>query len=154
MIYIAHRGLFDGPNKKLENNPFQVEHALSLGYDCEVDLWAVNGELWLGHDAPQYMIDEQFVNNIGLWIHAKNLAALRYLRSTQAQYFWHENDKFTLTSRELIWTNPGNDLTSISVMVMPEHVDQSLESAINAQCYAICSDYIEHIKNERNKKNP
>lgn len=154
MRYIAHRGLFEGPDKDLENHPNQIKRALDLDYECEVDLWVVNSELWLGHDEPQYLIDEQFLNHIGLWIHAKNLAALRWLRNTSLNYFWHENDKFTLTSHKMIWTNPGNELTGISVMVMPEHVDQSLESAINSQCYAICSDYIQHIKNERNKQNP
>lgn len=154
MRYIAHRGLFEGPDKSLENRPDQIFKALDLGYDCEVDIWYVNGELWLGHDAPQYMIEEDFLHNPGLWIHAKNLAALRWLRDSNLHYFWHENDMFTLTSYKILWTNPGNDLTSVSVMVMPEHVDSSLESAIKAQCYGICSDHIEYIKDERNKKNP
>jgi hypothetical protein len=149
MRYIAHRGLFNGPDKLLENRPEQIELALQKGYDCEVDLWVVNSECWLGHDGPQYLINESFLNHIGLWIHAKNLAALRWLRNTSLNYFWHENDKFTLTSHNWIWTNPGNDLTSISIMVMPEVTDSTLSICKNTQCYAICSDFVEQISLDR-----
>ena len=40
MIYIAHRGLTNGPDKELENHPEQIKRAISQGFDCEVDLWA------------------------------------------------------------------------------------------------------------------
>jgi hypothetical protein len=146
MKYVAHRGLTNGPDKSLENNPAQIELALNAGFDCEVDLWVINSELWLGHDNPQYPTNEKFIKQIGLWVHAKNLAALRWLGDTDCNYFWHEEDKFTLTSHRWIWTYPGNDLTSISVMVMPEYVDQTLENARNAKCYGICSDYVGQLK--------
>lgn len=149
MKYIAHRGLFNGPDKTLENRPEQIELALQKGYDCEIDLWYVNSELWLGHDEPQYPINEEFLNQIGLWIHAKNLAALRWLRDTSLNYFWHENDKFTLTSHRFIWTNPGNELTGISIMVMPEVTDSTLNICKNVHCFAICSDFVEQISLDR-----
>jgi hypothetical protein len=145
MKYIAHRGLTQGPNKLLENHPEQIRKSLDQNYDCEIDLWVVNSELYLGHDEPQYLVDEQFINQMRLWIHAKNLAAFRWLRNTHTNYFWHENDQYTLTSHQWIWTFPGMDLTSISVMVMPEVIDSTLEICKNVQCYAICSDFIEII---------
>jgi hypothetical protein len=153
MKYIAHRGLVNGPDKQLENNPDQIHQSLAAGYDCEIDLWHVNGELYLGHDEPTYPIDRDFLREVGLWVHAKNLAAFRYLLDTSNNYFWHENDAFTLTSHNYIWTFPGQELTQRSVMVMPEHVDTTLQNAVNANCFAICSDFVEKIKNERNQKN-
>ncbi len=39
MIYIAHRGLFQGPDKEKENHPDQIRKALKKRYDCEVDVW-------------------------------------------------------------------------------------------------------------------
>ena len=66
MKLIAHRGLTDGPNAELENNPEQIHKSLSAGYDCEIDLWYVNGELYLGHDEPQYAINRDFLREIGL----------------------------------------------------------------------------------------
>jgi hypothetical protein len=142
MKYIAHRGLFNGPDVNLENRPKQIELALKEGYDCEVDLWIVNSDFYLGHDRPDYPIDKKWLERLGLWIHAKNLAALRWLTTTDLEYFWHEEDKFTLTSHNYIWTYPGNELTQRSVMVMPEYVDKSLDTARNAQCYAVCSDFV------------
>jgi hypothetical protein len=146
MKLIAHRGLIEGPNKSLENNPSQITLALKAGFDCEVDLWVIHSELWLGHDGPQYLVNEKFITQFGLWVHAKNLAALRWLRDTDCNYFWHEEDKFTLTSHKWIWTYPGNELTSMSVMVMPETIDKTLNNTKNVLCYAICSDYVSQIK--------
>ena len=146
MKYIAHRGLFNGPDINLENCPEQIETALKEGHDCEIDLWIVNSDFYLGHDKPDYAIDKQWLNCPGLWIHAKNLAALRWLTTTDLEYFWHEEDKFTLTSHNYIWTYPGNELTQRSVMVMPEYADKTLGTAYTANCYAICSDWVEKIK--------
>jgi hypothetical protein len=47
MKLIAHRGLFNGPDVNLENRPQQIETALSRGFDCEVDLWIVDGNMFL-----------------------------------------------------------------------------------------------------------
>jgi hypothetical protein len=146
MKLIAHRGLINGPDKSLENNPEQILKSLSKGYDCEIDLWYVNSELYLGHDAPQYAIDKDFLKEMGLWIHAKNLAALRFLTDTSYNYFWHQEDDFTLTSHRYIWAYPGKELTMRSIMVMPEREDKTLSNVKNALCYGVCSDFVELLK--------
>lgn len=150
MIYIAHRGLINGPDKEKENHPNTIIEALDSGYHCEVDLFVDGDKIFLGHDCPQYSIDEDFLFCSGLWIHAKNLPALEFLYHTNLNYFWHENDQHTLTSKNFIWTFPGKTLSKYSVMVMPEYVDSSLMITKNAGCYAICSDYITKIKEIRN----
>jgi hypothetical protein len=146
MKLIAHRGLFEGPNKDLENNPEQIKLALDHGFDCEIDLWVINSELWLGHDGPQYAIDPKFLNNYGLWIHAKNLGALRYLTDTSLNFFWHQNDDFVITSHKFIWAFPEMELTQRSIRLMPEWKDPELKTVLDHQCYAICSDYVKAIK--------
>lgn len=150
MKLIAHRGLFMGPDKNLENSPQQIDLALKEGYDCEVDLHVSNSELWLGHDGPQYFITEDFLKErcLSLWIHAKNLAALRWLRNTRYNYFWHQDDDFTLTSDRWIWTSPGKELTMASVQVMPEWQYSDLTS-IPKNCYAVCSDYVQKIRDNK-----
>ena len=145
MKLIAHRGLFNGPDKNLENKPTQILEALELGFDCEIDLWIINSEFWLGHDDPTYPVDKKFLDTFGLWIHAKNLAALRWLTDTNLYYFWHENDKFTLTSNNFIWTYPQQDLTTRSIMLMPEWNNPEFKN-LSTNCYGICSDYVETIK--------
>jgi len=146
MKLIAHRGLFNGPDANLENGPEQIEFALEQGYDCEIDLWLINSDLYLGHDCPDYPIHEEWLNKSGLWIHAKNLAALRWLTNTDLEYFWHQNDDFVLTSHNYIWTFPGKELTQRSVMVMPEWDDKTLTNARNAKCYGVCSDFVGLLK--------
>jgi hypothetical protein len=149
MIYIAHRGLFNGPSIELENSPEQITTAIANGFDCELDLWVVNDTFMLGHDKPQYAVDEYWLRNKHFWIHAKNLEALNWLATDthwHYNYFWHESDKFTLTSQEYIWTYPGCELTSNSIMVMPETIDNTLSNTRGVMCYAICSDYIKTIR--------
>lgn len=149
MIYIAHRGLFTGPDSKNENHPEQIKLALSKGYHVEVDIRVVRNKLYLGHDEPLYEINDSFINSRKFWIHCKNIEALYYFAthiSEKYNYFWHENDQYTLTSKNYIWTFPGKTLTDRSIMVMPEYVDKDLLNTHSVQCYGICSDYVERIK--------
>ena len=145
MKLIAHRGLIHGPNVNLENRPEQIELTLTQGFDCEIDLWVINSTFYLGHDYPDYMIDKKFLDISGLWIHAKNLGALHWLTDTSLCYFWHENDKFTLTSNNFIWTFPGQELTQQSVAVLPELYDPEFKN-LPTTCYGICSDYVNKLE--------
>ena len=146
MKLIAHRGLTNGPDINLENHPEQILKSLEEGYDCEIDLWIVNSDFYLGHDYPTHPINFKFLDEFGLWIHAKNLSALRWLTTTNLEYFWHQEDNFTLTSHNYIWTYPGKELTQRSVCVMPELEDPTLQNVKNINCYAICSDYVGILK--------
>lgn len=147
MKIIAHRGLLKGPNKNLENQPHQIQTVLDLGYDCEIDLWVFDDRLYLGHDGPQFNITEQFLKQPGLWIHCKNLSALAYCQNDiKLNYFWHENDTYTLTSKGFIWAYPGKPLTEFSVMVLPEWEDATLQNVREAECYAVCTDFVLMLK--------
>ena len=147
MILIAPRGLLEGPDKSIENKPEQILKAIDAGFDVEIDLWVVNSEIWLGHDAPQYLVPASFIerHSLYLWIHAKNLAALRWLLDTKCRYFWHENDQFTLTSNQKIWSFPTSELTAHSIQLLPELADQALDN-VNINCYGVCSDYVVMIR--------
>ena len=147
MKLIAHRGLFEGPNKERENHPDQIKQALQKGYDCEIDIWYLDHCWMLGHDGPKYIVDHTFLEQPGLWIHAKNLTALYVLGAdAKLNFFWHQEDDYTLTSQGYIWTHPGKALTENSVMVMPEWEDATLANAREAKCYGVCSDFAELLK--------
>ena len=60
----------------------QIEQSLNQGYHCEVDVWYVNDKWFLGHDRPDYEVPYEFLEQYGLWLHAKNLDAL-YVRSEE-----------------------------------------------------------------------
>ena len=101
----------------------------------------------LGHDTPDHQVSYEFLQRPGIWIHAKNLDALYVLGAdNKLNFFWHQEDEFTLTSQGYIWTFPGKTLTENSVMVMPEYIDPTLDNTIGVKCFAICSDYVEQIK--------
>ena len=113
MIYISHRGNTNGKDPSMENNPDYILDAIQKGFDVEVDLWIINKKIFLGHDFPQYKLDIKFLYKIAdkAWLHCKNLEALYVLHNShprhKLKYFWHEEDKFSLTSNKFIWTYPG-----------------------------------------------
>lgn len=142
MIYIAHRGNITGKNANAENNPDYIDLALSKHYDAEIDLQVVNNSLWLGHDVIEYKISLDWLlqRKNALWIHCKNFEALELLSTTNLNYFWHENDSYTLTSWGYGWVYPGNKVYKKSVLVMP-----TTKSTVD--CYGICLDNFDDWKN-------
>lgn len=154
MILIAHRGNVAGIDRKKENNPIYLDKALSLGYDIEIDIWEKEGKLFLGHDQPDYEIDEKWIleRKNESWIHCKNIQAVHFMLHLSENlesclnYFWHQEDDYTLTSRGFIWAYPGKHLYdgSHTVCVMPERANYD-KREINS-CYGICSDYVEDYR--------
>ena len=144
MKIIAHRGITDGPYKEKENKLFQIYNAIWEGFDVEVDVWCIDGDLYFGHDAPEYRVPEKTIVDIAeqAWFHCKNFEAVNYFTDTELNYFWHQNDDFTLTSDGHIWTTPGKNLGPKSIFVLPEVLDpESRDKLIALNPYGICTDY-------------
>ncbi len=139
---ISHRGNINGPNPKMENNPEYIISALNLGFDVEIDMWWVDGRIYLGHDEPQYEVNDKWLENRidKLWVHCKNFDLLPWIQNTSLHYFWHENDQYTLTSKNIIWAYPGSKLTHNSICVLPER--NNIDKYILDVCLGVCSDYI------------
>jgi hypothetical protein len=147
MFKISHRGNLTGPNIERENTISYVEEALNDNYSCEVDLWLANNTLFFGHDEPQYLVPKGFLehNKDLLWIHCKNLNALDYLTKNNLglNFFWHQNDDFTLTSKGFIWTFPGKPTVQKSVLV---NLGKPSSELISLDISGLCSDYISFFK--------
>ena len=143
MKLISHRGNINGPIPEAENKPEYIDDTIRLGYDVEIDMWWVNGRLYLGHDEPQYEVSDDWLGDRmdKLWVHCKNIELLYWIRSTALHYFWHENDTVTLTSKNYIWAYPGKQPIIGSIAVMPEIHEEDI-----TQCIGICSDYIQDYK--------
>lgn len=151
MKMIAHRGLTEGPDADLENRPEQILETLSKGLDCEVDVWLIKGEWFLGHDRPDYKVSYEFIGQQGLWLHCKNLDALLELNDApfKYEYFWHQEDDFTLTSGNYIWTYPGKELTRNSIAVQPEARDDWWQWTKNCKDIAgVCTKYVYQFLDE------
>jgi len=107
MIRVAHRGNTRGRKPSEENSPEYVQEALSKGFHVEVDVRLFNEEWYLGHDDPQYLVSEEFLENDKLVCHAKNVEAFhRMLKNKKIHCFWHEQDFCTLTSKGWVWKYP------------------------------------------------
>jgi len=140
MKYISHRGNLIGPNLEKENSIEYILDSIEAGFDCEIDVWHVDGQFMLGHDYPKYPVDVEFLKNEKLWCHAKNLEALTCLLNNGIHCFWHENDKRTLTSKGYIWTYPGENLSLLSVSVV---LTKELTIDLN-NLYGVCGDYVKN----------
>ncbi len=158
MKLIAHRGNIDGSYPMYENSPEYIDVAISKGYDVEIDLWRKDNSNFLGHDKGIYKVSLSWLleRHDKLWIHCKNLDALWYFNQPDhnlhynTNYFWHQYDDFTLTSRGFIWTYPSKPLTSNSIVVLPEvdNLDKMdwFSPFINSGCVGVCSDFVERIR--------
>jgi hypothetical protein len=150
MKFISHRGNLTGPNSCIENHPDSIQEAINLGYDCEIDVWVINGTPYLGHDEPEHKVSYDFFcyqpRLDKLWIHCKNLEALHYFSfwlPNCANCFFHNTDDYTLTSKGIIWAYPGKEVTSNCVIVQNEW------KKLPKNIYGVCSDYVEYYKNQQ-----
>ena len=151
MIYIAHRANLEGPDKGVENSPSKIASVIGAGFDAEVDVSYIDGELWLGHDVPSFKIQLDFLDcyKDNLWIHCKNIEALECLLEYDLNCFGHCRDEFVVTSRGYIFTCPGSPLSNKAVLVMPERQPGfSLDHFDSGSCYGICSDFAGEIRRE------
>jgi len=143
---ISHRGNLHGPRTCNENSPESVEFALIQGFECEIDIWFdENHNLLLGHDLGIYPISIPWIveRSNKLWIHCKNLPALIYFQNLESNlnYFWHENDRFTLTSLGYIWSYPDYIIHKDSISVLPEKYFDLSKSASLPIAQGFCTDF-------------
>lgn len=140
MIYIAHRGLLNGPSPH-ENAPWVIDEAIAVCGNAEVDVWMHDNDLWLGHDKPTYRVGLIWLHERQneLWIHCKNVQAIEFFNEVHSlwHYFWHENDVMTITSKGFLWAYPGKQPIRNSIAVMPERNADDI-----SQCVGICTDYV------------
>jgi hypothetical protein len=141
MILISHRGNINGPKKELENNPIYIQNAIDLGYQVEIDIWKIEDDFFLGHEAPEFQVSEEWIKERSkyLWCHCKDLTSVEYFsrENKDIRFFWHENDKITLTSKGDIWAFPGNQPIRDSISVLPEIHNENI-----SESKGICSDFL------------
>jgi len=150
MVLIAHRGNINGKTDR-ENSPEYIDEAIELGYDVEVDVRYIDGKLYLGHDSGKYETDLDWLGNRVkyLWIHCKNHQAMEFFwrvdpKGDLFNYFWHDSDDMTLTSKGFIWAHPKIVALKNSIAVIPE-----VRNSDVSQCLGVCSDNIKKYKNAK-----
>ena len=136
MKIISHRGNLTGRITDQENRPSYIQAAIDAGYEVEIDVWCVEEKFYLGHDEPQYFVEDSWLKDriSLLWCHAKNEQALHRMLQLGLHCFWHESDRFTLTSKAIPWCFPNN--------YQPNGVTVVFGYEINIRdVFGVCTDY-------------
>ena len=147
MKIISHRGNIRGAIPNKENRPSYIDCAIGNGYDVEIDVRSIDGELWLGHDEPQYKIDHNWLDKRRnyLWLHCKNIEAA--IECWAYHSFCHTEDPFTYTTTGKIWLHDLSMQIDENVIIPLIDLEQVeiFKSIINHFPFAICTDYPAHL---------
>ena len=121
----------------------EIDTALAMGYDAEVDVRVVKDRFYLGHDGPEVEVSQSYLSDRSdfLWIHCKNSHALKKLLSLDFNYFFHVDDDYTITSRGIVWAHPRAEVIPDSIVVLPEIYERSMNNI-----YGVCTDFPERYK--------
>ena len=148
MILISHRGNINEKKSEYENTISYIEEAINSGFEVEIDIRLKDNKIYLGHDEPQTILSVDFIQKyyLKLWLHCKDLQILEHLYNLDnngkyLNYFWHETDALTITSKGYLWTFPGKQPIKNSIAVLPELYQDSITA-----CGGICSDVIINYK--------
>ena len=148
MKLISNKGNVYGVISEYENTPEYIEKALSSGFDVKIDLTMIDNKLYIGNEIEKHKLDIDWLekHHNRLWLECKDIKIIERFnqidnRGAYLNYFWHENDLLTLTSRGYVLSY-GVEVVGGSVMMLPEINDDTIKS-----CYGICSNnIIEYIK--------
>lgn len=150
MLLIAHRGNCSGLNPERENTHDYIDEAIERGYDVEIDIWSWNDVLWLGHDEPQYPVDQEWLLNRKdkLWIHCKDFKSLDLFMDSALRFFYHEKENYTaIMGSSNIWAHNLQEVNSRCIIPLLSLNDiTKYTSDKYGKCYGICSDYVTELE--------
>ena len=145
MYFISHRGNTNGKKNDYENS---IDYVLTASkeYNVEIDIWYIKNNFYFGHDEPLYLIDVKFlIKNFDkkkFWFHAKNFEALDKLKILKkANFFWHQNDDYTITNKGFFGLIRKNLLKINLCFARTIYKAEKFNGILG-----ICSDNIVHIR--------
>ena len=95
-------------------------------------------------DKPGEAVSVQWLGVRLVWCHAKEFNTFEALVACGINCFWHESDKYTLTSQGWIWAYPGQPGGRYSIAVHPEKLsDEEVKKFAG-----VCSDYVDNYNKE------
>lgn len=148
MIVISHRGNLAGPVPVLENFPSQVDAAIEEGFHVEVDLRVKGGDLYLGHDEPQYGVGPEWIQDRRdkLFLHLKDFDAFKLVARDAPDWTFicHSADPYTAVwapEGYLLWLHDLSLVPDASTLVPLLSRDQLLHYEYFAVVAGVCTDY-------------
>ena len=147
MRFYAHRGNTRGPSPMFENQPHYLAQAIADGFECEVDIWCVQGDLKFGHDWPDYYVPEGWMDVYAKHciFHCKNWEAMLAMTQDLQHFFWHQEDAYTLTSTGLVWVYPEVTVPNYKNFIACDPSKVDLPNAWS-DIYGVCSDYVHQLR--------
>lgn len=139
MLLISHRGNLEFPDPTKENTIVQIEKAIKLGFDVEIDIWKDGENLLLGHDIGLNIVNMEWIlkNKDKLWIHCKHLEVFKFLDTKyDLNLFVHDTESVVITTKGHRWYYPGND-SSGGICVLPEKFNKPIPNGT----IGICTDF-------------
>ena len=146
-ILISHRGNINGRVPELENTQDFIQKAIDVGYDVEVDVWIKEGNLYLGHDSPDYRVPYIWLMDRAdnLWVHAKNFSALDGMLRLGVRVFYHQYERHTVIGNTThIWSH---DLTEANISsIIPLLSIDDINAYDDRDVHGICSDFVSLLR--------
>lgn len=151
---IAHRGLLEGPSKKLENDINLIKDNIKK-YPYlinELDL-RIGEKIFVGHEVTDEYIEPEFLieNTKNLILHIKQIdpnatKSIKYLNLLydKCHLYSHDADDFAITNNGWIWLHPRLGIVPNTICVMPETFISlsSLEFSSKIHLLSgVCTDY-------------
>lgn len=111
-----------------------------------MDVWGLDGELFIGHDKPYLSVmPKEFINNSGVWAHAKNIEALKILSGNcQCKLFTHDREPIAIVEGGFFWTTNPDNVCQKTIFMDVEGVRYSPREIVNIlTAHGICSDRLD-----------
>ena len=145
MLLISHRGNTNGVDPSQENDPNYIDKALER-YHVEIDVRLCRGQLLLGHDVGQYLVDKQWLVERAdkLLVHCKDYASLSELTDTSLRTFYHSKEPYVaIRNTPLVWCHNLACADPNSIVPLLTEADISLYPYLKVA--GVCSDYISQL---------
>ena len=158
MQYISYQGIFNGTNFEDAGTPSQITKSFNAGFSCLVNVWRIEGILYLGVTQPITQVTEKYLQGPRFWINAMNDDMQTWIVTQPIKlypnYFWFptatESTPVTTSSGKII--TPGTvAINNTSIIFLPEITDRAMFSTVHLKCFGICSNYLSFIKRMRNE---
>jgi hypothetical protein len=143
-VMISRRGHRWGPDVNMENTPSHIRAALECGFWVMVDVWYVNGWIYLGATGPTYVVSSTFLRSsdrVLCW--PRSPSAAKYVTDNGLNFIsW--DGKSSAASVCLV----GH---GVELVFMVDNI-QEMDDLVSGEYWGICSDWIAVCKNDNENK--
>ena len=92
MFYISYLGIFDGKDYEDANTPPQISKALQAGFSCLIDVWRIDGVLYVGTESMPIEVTQKYIQGPRFYINCMNDEIKEWIVDQPTQlfpnYFW------------------------------------------------------------------